>query len=79
VAAKFANQFTVGLQFGARRLLEIISENGSKLWFVVFGALVAFIQFSFKSGVVFSAEAVRRFKRYSSVFNALKPVAEAEF
>ena len=32
-APKFADQFVVGLQFGARRLFRRIFENGSKFWF----------------------------------------------
>ena len=63
-AAKFADQFTVRLQFGARRLLRRIFENGSKFWFHCFGSRALRKSWSINSPIPALTMPERVFGRY---------------
>jgi hypothetical protein len=62
--AQFADQFTVWLQFGARRLLGRIFENGSKFWFHCFGSRALRKSWSVNSPIPVPTMPKRVFGRY---------------
>jgi hypothetical protein len=63
-AAQIADQIAVGLQFGARRLLRRIFENGSKFWFHCFGSRALRKSWSINSPIPALTMPERVFGRY---------------